>query len=156
MAERVIDIFEIIQIQKKHGDRSVLAASQGNRLADPVIEQKTIQQTRHNVGLGVGGHFNGQGAAHTHNVKNDNSSNTAASPVVNRRGGIFNGAFKSVAPDKNTIRSEPDGPVLLDRHFHGISSSFQGSAVNDLEDFAKRPTGTVFAPPPSQVFRNEI
>src|ERR1700735_1409580 len=156
MAERVIGVFEIVQIQKKHGNRSVLAAGQRNRLADPIVEQEAIRQTGNSVVLSVVGHFKRHRASRAHIVKNDNSSNDTAFPVGYRRGGSFNRAFKSVAPNKNTIRSESDGTVLLNRHFHRISSSFARSAVNDLEDFAKRLTSSVFALPASQLFRHEI
>ena len=40
MSQRIVDVLEMIQIEKNHGDRTVLAASQGNRLGDPVVEQQ--------------------------------------------------------------------------------------------------------------------
>src|SRR3984957_20088269 len=37
MPQRIVDIFEMIHIQKDHRTGSLLAASQGNRLSDPVV-----------------------------------------------------------------------------------------------------------------------
>src|SRR6202158_4857445 len=46
MSERIVDVFETIQIQKDHRNRSVLAASQGNRLSNTGVEQEGSGQDR--------------------------------------------------------------------------------------------------------------
>jgi len=38
MSQRIVDVFEAVQIQKEYCKRVILPASQGNRLCNPVIE----------------------------------------------------------------------------------------------------------------------
>ena len=156
MAQRIIDVFETIQIQKDHGNRSVLATSQGNRLSDPVVEQQAIGQICDSIVVRGVRHFKRHGPRCAHVVKNDHSSDHAACPVMDRRGGIFNGGFKSVAADENAIRGESDRFVLFDGHLHGIASGLVRAAVNNSEDFGQRFASGFFTEPPGHLFCNDI
>src|SRR5437588_11132185 len=104
MSQRIVDVFEMIQIQKDHGNRSVLAASQGNRLNDPVAEQQ--------LGRFVTGSCCAECVIWLDMARTALTSwKTITAPVtrpariVDRRGRIFNGGFKSVAADENAIHS---------------------------------------------------
>src|SRR5712664_4397690 len=49
MSQRIVDVFEAIQIQKDYGDMFSLPASQRNRLGDTVVEQQENGQIRDNI-----------------------------------------------------------------------------------------------------------
>src|ERR1700686_2980187 len=51
VSERIIYVFESIQIDKHHGSRYRPTASQRNRLSDPVIEHKAVGQVFHSIVL---------------------------------------------------------------------------------------------------------
>ena len=156
MSQRIVDVFETIQIQKDHGNRSVLAASQGNRLSDPVVEQQAIGQIRDNIVLRGVRHLDRHGPCRAHIMENNHRSDDAACPVVDRRGGIFNGGFKSVAADEDAIHSQSHRPILLDGHLHGVSSGLARGAVNNSEDFGEGFASGFFAAPTGHGLGNEI
>src|SRR5579864_9266783 len=118
MSQGIIDVFEMIQIQKEYRKRSVLTASQGNRLSDPVVEQHTIGQIREYIVLRGVRHLVRHGPRRAHIVENDNRSYNPAHSVVYRSGGVFNSGFKTVAPDQDAIHSKSDSSILFDRHLH--------------------------------------
>ena len=89
-------------------------------------------------------------------MENNHGSNNAACPVVDRRGGIFNGRFKCIAADEDTIDSQTDRPILRHGHLHGISSGLARGAINNLEDFGEWFADGFFAGPTGQGLRNEI
>src|SRR5229473_612279 len=57
MSQRIVDVFETIQIQKDHGNRVVLAVSQGNGLRDSVVEQHAIGEIGDKIVLSGVGHL---------------------------------------------------------------------------------------------------
>ena len=57
MPERIVDVFEAIQIQKQHRDFFRVTRREGDRLADPVVQQHAIGQTGQKVVLGRMGHL---------------------------------------------------------------------------------------------------
>src|SRR5580692_1917264 len=89
-------------------------------------------------------------------MENDHRSNDGSYPVVDRRSRIFNRGFKSVAADENAIHSQSHRPVLLDGHFHGVSSGFARGAVNNPEDFSEGFANRFFALPAGHGLGNEV
>src|ERR1700730_1283202 len=135
MSQRIIDILEPIQIQKDYCEMFFLAASQGNRLRDPVSEQHAIGQFRKTIMLGEIGHLERHPARCGDVVENDYSPDDSARPVVDRRGGILNGGFTAVAADQDAIHSQSYRPILLDGYLRGVWSGLAGCTVYNFEDF---------------------
>src|SRR5258708_39475964 len=119
---------ETIQMQKEYGKRSVLAASQGNRLSDPVIEEHAIGQIREHIVLRRVSHLVRHGTRRAHIVEDDYRSHNAAYAVVDRGSRIFNGGFKTVAADEDGVQSETDRSVLLGSHLHRIPGGLARNA----------------------------
>src|ERR1039458_1445292 len=138
MAQRIVYVFEMIQVQKDHCNRSVLAASQGNRLRDPVVEQKAIGQVGNNIVPRGMRHLERHGPRRAHIMEYNHRSDDAAYPVMDRRGGIFNSGFKSVASEEDAIYSQPHCPILLDGHLQGVSSGLARGTVNNSKDLGER------------------
>ena len=42
MSQRIVDVFEAVQIQKQHRDRLLVTVRRGDRLANPVVQQQAI------------------------------------------------------------------------------------------------------------------
>src|SRR5216684_6969909 len=120
MTQGIIDVLKTVQIQKEYRKRSVLAASQGNRLRDPVVEEHAIGQIRQHIVLGRVGHLVRHGSRRAHIVEDDYRPYNAAYAVVDRGGGIFNGGFKTVTADQDAVQTESDSSVLLNSHLHRI------------------------------------
>src|SRR6266436_486517 len=156
MAQGIIDVLEAVQIQKEHRKRSILAASQGNRLSDPVVEEHTIGQIREYIVLRGVSHLVRHGPRRAHIMENDHGSNNPPAAVVDRGGGIFNGGFKTVAADEDAVQSESDSSVLLNRHLHRISSGLARIAINNLEHFGEWFPDSFFAAPAGHSLGNEI
>src|SRR5258706_3095905 len=156
MSERIVDVLETIQIQKDHGNRSVLTAPQGNRLSDPVVEQEAIGQIRDQSVLRGVRHLDGHRPRRTYIMENNHRSDDAPRPIVDRSGGIFNGGLKSVPANEDTINGQAHRPILLHGHFHRVSGGLARSAVNDFKHFSKRLADGFFAPPPCHALGNQI
>jgi hypothetical protein len=76
--------------------------------------------------------------------------------VVDRRSGIFNGGFRSVAAQQNTIGSKRHGPILHDSHLHGVWSRLASDTVNNSEDFGQGSSSRFSPRPACHSFRDEI
>jgi hypothetical protein len=63
--EGIVDVLEAIQIKKQDRDLSRVAGSQGDRLADPVVQEHPIRQAGEKVVLGRMDHFERHGAGRT-------------------------------------------------------------------------------------------
>src|SRR5229473_7771929 len=100
MTQGIIDVLKTVQIQKEYRKRSIVAASQGNGLSDPVVEENTIGKIREYIVLRRVSHLVRHGTRRAHIVEDDYRSYNAAYAVVDRGGGILNGGFKNVAADE--------------------------------------------------------
>ena len=45
MSQAVVHVLELVQIEKQHSKAVAVAAGQGNRLGDPVVQQHAVRQT---------------------------------------------------------------------------------------------------------------
>ena len=156
MSQRIVDVFETIQIEKNHGDGSILPASQGNRLIDPVVEQQAIGQIRNKIVLRGIRHLVRHGPRRAHIMENDHRSDDAACSVMDGGSGIFNRGFKSIATDEDAIYDQSHPPILFDGYLHRVPSDFARGAVNNSEDFGEGLACGFFAAPTGHGLCNEI
>ena len=86
MSQGIVDVLEAIQIQKQHGDFFRVTRRQGDRLADPVVQQHAIGQTGQKVVLGRMGHLQRHRPGRTfHGLALDGAASARSSP----RGSIW-------------------------------------------------------------------
>jgi alkyl hydroperoxide reductase subunit AhpC len=52
VSERIVDVFEAVQIQKEHGDLFAVTRRQGDRLTNAVVQEHSIRQSGQKVVLG--------------------------------------------------------------------------------------------------------
>ena len=93
-------------------------------------------------------HLKRHGARRADIMKHNHRANYATRSVVNRRGGILNRGFISVAADKHAVYGESYCRVLFDGHLHGIPGGLAGAAVNNSKDFGERFADGFFASQP--------
>ena len=139
MSQGIVDVFEAIQIQKQHRDFFRVTRRQGDRLADPVVQEHSIGQAGQKVVLGRMGHLQRHRPGRAHVAENDDRSGSLPFTVVDGGDGVFDRNFKSVAPDEDTVRRQVHGSVLPDRHLHRIRDGFATRGVQDSENFGHRP-----------------
>src|ERR1700687_3475619 len=89
-------------------------------------------------------------------MENNHRAGDVTGPVVDRRGGIFNGGFQSVAADEAAVHSQSHGPIWLYGHLHGVESALARGAIDNPKDFGQRLANGFFAAPPSHSLRNKI
>ena len=115
MPQRIVDVFEAIQIQKQHRDVFHVTRRQGDRLADPVVQQHPIGQPGQKVVLGRMGDLQRHRPGDAHVAKNDDRSGGLPFAVVNGGDGVFDRNFKSVTPDEDGVRRQVHGLDLAER-----------------------------------------
>src|SRR5271163_4735988 len=89
-------------------------------------------------------------------MENDDRADDVACAVVDWRGRVFNGEFKSIAAYEDAILGESDRPVFHHSHFHGVSGNLACLAVNNLEDFSEWQTLCFVAAPAGHGFSDKI
>ena len=78
MSQGIVDVLEAVQIQKQHRDSFLVTRRQGDRLADPVVQQHAIGQTGQKVVLGRMGHLQRHRPGRAHVAENDDGSGRLA------------------------------------------------------------------------------
>src|SRR5450432_3234725 len=89
-------------------------------------------------------------------AENNYRSGGLASTVTDGRDGIFNGSFKSITPNEDTIRRQVYSPVLLDCHFHRVGGGFATTSVQNSQSFGHRPAGCFLQRPARHFLCDEI
>ena len=84
-------------------------------------------------------HFSGHHPRYARVVEDDDGAGYPAMPVMDGRGGTFDGSFKRIAADKDAVRGQADGSIFLNCQVHRICSGFARNTVDDTEHFGKRP-----------------
>src|SRR5277367_2616380 len=111
MPERIVDVFEAIQIHKEYGDFLRVARSQDDGLAHAVIKEHAIRQTGQKVVLSRVGHLCGHGPRCGSVTENDYRSSSLSSPVMDGGNGILDWRFESITPNEDTVRWQAHGLV---------------------------------------------
>src|SRR5579872_1430409 len=106
--------------------------------------------------LGQMGHFEGLCSDGTHVVKNDHRPGYVAVAVVDGRGGMFDGRFKSIAACQDAVSGQADNFVVLNSHIQGISRRRTGEAVGDPKYFRERFAESFVSRPSNHLFRDSI
>ena len=129
---------------------------QRDRLADPVVQERTIGQTGQKVVLGRMSHLPRHRPGRAHVAEHNDRSSSPPFTIIDRGSGVFDGNFKSVTPDENTIRRQVNDSILLNCHHHRIRDIFVTSGVLDSYNFGHWPACRLLPRPASHVFRNDI
>ena len=135
--ERVVDVFEMIEIEKKQCDLLVMALGQTDRLGQALGQQRAVRQVGEKIVLGQVGHFQGHCPRFTDVVEDNDRAGILAVPVVNGRSGILNRRLMTIAANQHAICGQPDGAVFLNGARCRIRGHLAGGAVNDVEYFGK-------------------
>ena len=156
VAQRVVDVLEVIQIEEKQRELFLAPLRQADRLSQPVAEQDPVGQFGEAVVLGQVRHSERLRPRRAHIVKDHDGARDLAAPVVDGCGRILDGGFDAVAPDQQAVRGEPDGPVLVNGHCHGIGHRIASNGVHNAEHIPQRMSGGLASGPAGQLLRDRI
>ena len=156
MAQAVVHVLEPIQIEEQHGQAMAMAAGQGNRLGEPVVEQHAVGQVGQKVVLGQidGPQRHRPHLAHV--LEHDHRADHLPSPIVDRRRGVFDRRLEPVASDEEAGRRQIDGPIELHRPVRRVPRRFAGCRIEDREHFRELPAQRLLARPARHAFGHEI
>ncbi len=102
--ERVIDVFEPIEVYEQHGQAGVAAPGRRNRLGQPVVQQRSVRQVGEHVVLRQMRQSQRHRPLCTHVVEHDHCTGRLPFSIVDRGRGICDGRFEPVTPDENAVR----------------------------------------------------
>src|ERR1700674_3979154 len=140
-------MFETVQIEEKHGDFFHVTRRENDRLIHAVVEEHAIGQAGQKVMLSGVSHLQRHGAGGTYVAEDDYCSGGFSFAVVDGGNRIFNGNFKTVAPDENTVGWQVHGPILPNRLLHRTWGGYAAGGIQDLKNFSHGPVGGLFQCP---------
>src|ERR1700719_2526754 len=115
MTQRVVDLFESVQINAQHCDVSPMPTRYHNGLAQSIFEERSVGQIRENIVLCQMGHLQSHCRSLGYAAENDNRPGQHPLTIMDRGGGILDGTFLPVAPNENTVWRESHGAIFHDR-----------------------------------------
>ena len=119
----------------------VVPRRQGDGLVDAVVQQHAVGQTGQKVVLGGMRHLHGHGTGRADVAEDDDRAGGLPFAVVDGCHGVFDGNFRSVAPNEDAAGRQVHRAVLPDRHFHRVRADFAAGGVQDAEYFGHGPAG---------------
>ena len=113
MSQAVVHVLEPIQIEEQYGQVVAVAAGQGNRLGEPVVQQHAVRQIGQKVVLRQVDGLERDRPRGAHIMEHHDGADHLPAPIVDGGGGVFDGRLEPVAPDEQAVRREADGAVEL-------------------------------------------
>ena len=124
--ERIIDVLEMVQIEKQHRQVGPAAAGEHDGLRQPVDQQHPVRQVGEEIMLRQIGHLARQFARLADVAKDDHHADGLAACIVDRRHRIFDRYFGVVAPDQDRVACDALARALAQGQFqrqqlHGVA-----------------------------------
>ena len=156
VSERIVDVFEAIQIQKQHGVMLAVATGQGNCVLHAVAQQRPVRQIGEKIMPGQMRHpFPGL-ARGAYIVEHDYRARDVTCAVVDRGSRIFDDGFKTVAAQENAVRGQPHGLVFFNGQCHRIGRDCACGAVDNPKYIGKGTPRSILAGPTRHGLRDCI
>ena len=156
MSERIVDVFETVQIQKQHRHTaSCDGRARPIALVNPVVQQHSIGQARQKVMLGGVGHPQRHRPADAPVAEDDDCSGRVPGPIVDGGDGVFDRNF---SPSRRTRMQFAAGARfgLLNAIAIGLGVVWPSRGVPDLQDFGDGSACRLLPRPACHCFRNDI
>src|SRR5476649_128057 len=135
MAERVIDVLEMVKIDKEYRHLPTVATSEGNAMFQPVIKECTIGEGRQLIVLGQVRHLLRDGTRLTHVAKDHDHPGKLTAEIMNWRGRILDMQLLAIAAHEHTIGRQYDRAAFLYRSFDLQHETLARHSVEHLKHF---------------------
>src|SRR5450631_2460498 len=156
MAERVIDVLEMVKIDKEYRHLPTVAPREGNAVFQPIIKECTIGEGRKLIVLGQVRHLLRDGTRLTHVVKDHDHPGKLTAEIIYWRGRILDMQLLAIAAHEYTIGRQDDRAAFLYCLLHLRHNALAGRSVEHLKYFCDVPPDRLQAGPSQQLFSDRI